>query len=80
MTPQQLARFRQSAETGGYLRDLARTANGHGPNSTGVTRQEKDKADKELEKTVGRRRANQLKESALRAAGAKPKGLGRFFG
>ncbi|MGW4791164.1 hypothetical protein ACWEPC_01950 [Nonomuraea sp. NPDC004297] len=81
MTAQQLADLKKSGETGGHLRNLARAANGHGPNSTGVTRQEREKAQAELEKTVGRRRANQLKESALQAAGAKPKGvIGRLLG
>lgn len=74
MSPEQLAKAKSS--TGNTLRKLALHANGHG----GVTRVEARKAEQELERAVGKRKAKQMRESALQAAGAPPKGLRRFFG
>ncbi|WP_084965240.1 hypothetical protein [Thermoactinospora rubra] len=75
MTPEQLAQARQKAKTAGQVRKLAQAANGHG-----VTRAEKEKANKQLEQMYGKRGAARLKEAELRSAGAQPRGLGRFFG
>lgn len=75
MTADQLAKLKSQSERANALRGLALTA--LGDNATSV---EQRKAQSELEHAVGKRKANQLKEDELRRAGAKAKGLGRFFG
>lgn len=75
MTPEQLAAAKGKAQTGNDLHRLASAANGFG-----VTRATREKAAAELEKQVGKGKAKRLQEDAARRAGAKPKGLGRFFG
>jgi uncharacterized sporulation protein YeaH/YhbH (DUF444 family) len=75
MSPQQLAKAKGQASTTNHIRALATAANGHGS-----TRQQQRKAEAELERALGSRRAKKAKEDALRSAGARPKGLGRFFG
>jgi hypothetical protein len=74
MTPDQLAAAKGKARTNNDLHRLAMAANG-----LGVTRVERERAQGELERAVGKRRTTQLKETALQRAGARPKGLGRFF-
>jgi hypothetical protein len=75
MTPEQLKAAKGNALTGNTVASLATAANG-----LGVTRKERDQADGELVKRLGKRGAARAKEAALRSAGARPKGLGRFFG
>ncbi|MFB9470579.1 hypothetical protein ACFFR3_13745 [Nonomuraea salmonea] len=75
MTEQQLAALKASTQSANELNKLAQAANGHG-----VTAVERRKAQAELEATVGTRKAKRLREDALRQAGARAKGLGRWFG
>lgn len=75
MTDAQLAAVKAKARTANELNRLARSANGHE-----VTAAERRKAERELEARVGARKAKQLREDALRQAGARPRGLGRWFG
>ncbi|GIH69423.1 hypothetical protein [Sphaerimonospora thailandensis] len=75
MTPEQRAAAKAKAQAANDLDRLARTA--LGDNATSV---EQRKAQAALERQVGRRKAEQLKERELRRAGAKAKGLGRWFG
>jgi 50S ribosomal subunit-associated GTPase HflX len=74
MTPEQLAQAKGQSGRGNELSALARAANGHG-----VSRTTKEKAATELTRQVGKSKAKQLQETELRRAGAKPKGLGRWF-
>jgi len=74
MTAEQLAKAKGSTGRADELRRLATAANG-----LGVTRADKDRAAAELERQAGKCGAARLKEDALRAAGARPKGLSRFF-
>ncbi len=75
MTPEQLAETRRAAQNANDESALAIAANGHG-----VRRTTAQAADAELVARYGRRKANQMKEQALVRAGARPKGLARFFG
>ncbi|MEU0516666.1 hypothetical protein [Streptosporangium sp. NPDC006007] len=75
MTPAQIAAMKAKAETANTLNTLATAAIGGG-----VTRAAKERADAELVRAVGKRKAASLKEDALQRAGARPKGLRRFFG
>ena len=75
MTPEQLAKAKGNGQTANQLNDLATKANG-----SGETRATAQKAAKDLERQVGKRKAAKLQEDALRRAGARPKGVGRFFG
>ncbi|MGW4412622.1 hypothetical protein ACWEJ6_52140 [Nonomuraea sp. NPDC004702] len=75
MTPAQLDALKGSAINANALNQLATKANG-----LGVSRADRDKADQELTRTVGSRKAAQLKEDALQRAGARPKGLLRWIG
>jgi len=70
MTTEQLAKAKGSTNRAAELRRLATAANG-----LGVTRADKERAAAELERQFGKRGAARLKEDALRAAGARPKGL-----
>ncbi|MEU7004469.1 hypothetical protein [Nonomuraea sp. NPDC046570] len=74
MTPGQAAALKAKSETANTLNDLAQAANGHG-----VTSVQRRRARADLENAVGAVRADKLQEDALRRAGARPKGLGRFF-
>ncbi|MEV0382912.1 hypothetical protein [Nonomuraea sp. NPDC050643] len=80
MNPEKYAATKNAGRQNDHLRDLANAANGHGRNNMGVTRQQKERAQKDLVRAVGDKKAGQLKEEALRAAGAKGKGLRRWFG
>lgn len=75
MPPELLAKAKGQTTASNQVRKLATAANGHGSN-----RQQQRQADAELERMLGSRKAKQAKEDALRSAGARPKGLGRFFG
>ena len=75
MTPEQLAKVKGKAASGNELHQLASTANGFG-----VTRAAKEKADADLVKQVGKRKAERLKEDAAQRAGAAPKGLRKWLG
>lgn len=75
MSDAQLAELKARTENANELNELARAANGHG-----VTAAERRKADAELQAAVGTRKAKRLREDALRQAGARGKGLGRWFG
>ena len=75
MSDAELRALKERGDTANTLRRLAVAANGHG-----VTSVERRKARAELERAVGRRKADKLQEDALRQAGARPKGLARLFG
>lgn len=68
MNPEQLARAKGSHAN--ELRRLAIAANG-----LGVSRVDKEKAQAEMERTVGAGKAKRMKEDALQSAGARPKGV-----
>jgi len=70
MTAEPLAKAKGSTGRADELHHLATAANG-----LGVTRVAREQAAAELERQAGKRGAARLKESALRAAGARPKGL-----
>jgi hypothetical protein len=75
MPPEKLARAKGQAQQAGEAGELARAANGHG-----VTAAERRKAEETLVRTFGKRKAAQLKENELLRAGARPKGIRRWFG
>lgn len=75
MTDAQLAKLKGKAQTSNEINKLATAANGHG-----VTSVERRKAQAALEQQLGKKGAAKAQETALQRAGAKPKGLGRFFG
>ncbi|MCT9932470.1 hypothetical protein N5079_19905 [Planotetraspora sp. A-T 1434] len=75
MTDAQLAALKGKGQSSNDLRALAIAANGHEVNSS-----QKRRARQELERTVGKRKADKLQEDALRQAGARPKGVSRLFG
>jgi len=75
MTQQQLAEARRAARNANEESALAIAANG-----LGVSRTTAQAADAELVARYGQRKAKQLKEQALVRAGARPRGLARFFG
>jgi hypothetical protein len=75
MTPKKLAEARAAADTANTLNVLATKANG-----LGVSRADRDKAAAALERAVGSRKAERLKETALQRAGARRRGLGRLLG
>ncbi|MGW3352114.1 hypothetical protein ACWDA3_53220 [Nonomuraea rubra] len=75
MTEEQLAALRARTANSNELNKLAQAANGHG-----VTSVERRRAEAQLEAAVGTRKAKRLREDALRQAGARGKGLGRWFG
>ncbi|MFN2636946.1 MAG: hypothetical protein ABR585_07970 [Gemmatimonadaceae bacterium] len=74
MTPEQLAKAKGTTRSADDIRKLATAANG-----LGVSRRDRDAAAAQLEKQFGKRGAAQRKEEALQSAGARPKGLRRFF-
>ncbi|GAA2860350.1 hypothetical protein [Nonomuraea rubra] len=75
MPPEKLAKAKGQAQQAGEASKLARAANGHG-----VTGAERRKAEETLVRTFGKRKAAQLKENELLRAGARPKGLRKWFG
>lgn len=75
MTDKQRAELLAASELANSLNEMAIAANGHG-----VTRIEREKAQKALQKAVGKKNAAKLQESALQRAGAAPKGWRRFIG
>jgi hypothetical protein len=75
MSPAQRAEAQQQSGRAADRARLAIAANGHE-----VTRVEEDRARTALVAEVGKRKADKLQETALRQAGARPKGLGRLFG
>jgi hypothetical protein len=74
-TPRGWTAAREQADRANDIRRLAVAANGHS-----VTRQERERAETALVQRLGRRGAAKAKEAELRSAGARPKGLGRWFG
>ncbi|WP_214110669.1 hypothetical protein [Acrocarpospora catenulata] len=74
MTPEQLAALKGRAAKADELNDLALLATG-----MSSTRVEARRADAELERRVGRRRAARLKEDIKVQAGARSKGLRRWL-
>lgn len=76
MSAQQLAEARAKASNANELNKLATKAYA----GSGATPAEQKKAEAALVAAVGPRKAKQLTEQALQRAGARPKGLGRFFG
>ncbi len=74
MTDGQLAELKGKIQRDNEVHALATAANGHG-----VTSVERRQAQAELEARLGKRGAVKAQEQALQRAGAKPKGLGRFF-
>lgn len=75
MSPAQRARADEQSGRAADRARLAIAANGHE-----VTRIEKYRARAALVSEVGKRKADKLQEAAIRQAGARPKGLARFFG
>lgn len=75
MTEEQLAALRAKIQNSNELNKLAHAANGHG-----VTAVERRRAATDLEAMVGKKKAKRLREQAVRQAGARGKGLGRWFG
>lgn len=76
MTPQQLAQAKAKAANANELNKLAATAYA----GSGATPAKQQEAQAVLVAAVGPRKAKKLTEQALQRAGARPKGLGRFFG
>jgi hypothetical protein len=76
MTPQQLAELRAKSANANHLNELATTAY---PGS-GAPKEKQRQAAAELEAAVGKKGAAKLTEAALQRAGARPKGVRRWFG
>lgn len=76
MSAQKYADMKAAADNRNALHRLATTSYA----GSGATPAEQQKAEKALVDAVGPRRAKKLKEQALQRAGARPKGLGRWFG
>jgi hypothetical protein len=74
MSPAQKAAAKAEVGAANDLTRLAIAANGHG-----VSRIDKDKANDALVRQVGRKKAAQVKEEALRRSGAGRKGLRDLF-
>lgn len=72
--PEKLARAKAAAKAANEEARLARAAIGGG------TRADQEKAQAALVDRHGRRGAARLVEQEMRKMGARPKGLGRFFG
>lgn len=76
MTPEQLAKAKGLASTNNDRNKLATRAAG-----LGVSRADRERAAAELEKQVGKKKAAQLREDAIRQAGGGRRGLlGRLLG
>lgn len=74
MSPDQLAKLKAKARTSNEIRALAQAAEG-----LGVTAAERRKAEAELKRRLGSRKAAKQREAALQSAGAKPKGVRGWF-
>lgn len=74
MTPEQATKMQARTGQANAISELAIAANG-----LGVSRADKDKANKVLEDQLGKRKMAKVKEEALRRSGAGRKGLRDLF-
>jgi hypothetical protein len=75
MTDQEHAAARAAAQNADNLRQMAwRAVGGEGG------RADQKKAQADLVKAVGEKKAKQWQEAAMQQAGARPKGIRRFIG